>query len=214
MTSGGGMIQLAMAWGTLALALVLSGCAQATPTPAANPDALTLVAIGEDALGLARETIPDAILRQVDVSPDGGDISFRFTDEAAARSIDVHVPGLDVRRGDWRVVDGGLTPFIPFTGQANPGIDLRELRAGPAAVARSATSHWSGCGVRAMTLYGEAEYLAWTVFCNLPEGVVSGSVDARTGAFTPSTHPPIQPPISAPVAVPNSDTQTTPAPAK
>ena len=211
MASGGSMVQLAMAWGTLALALVLSGCAQATPTPAADPEALTLVAIGEEALGLARKTIPDAVLRQVDVSPDGGAISFRFADEAAARSIDVHVPGPDVRNGDWRVVEGGFTPFI---GQANSGIDLRELRAGPAAVARSATGHWSGCSVRAMTLYGEAEDLAWTVFCNVSEGVVSGFVDAQTGAFTPSTHPPIQSPSAAPVAVPSSDTQTTTTPAR
>ena len=209
--SGDSMVQLAMAWATLALALVLNGCAQATATSAAYPDALTLVAIGEEALGLARKTMPDALLRQVDVSPDGGAISFRFTDELAARGADVHVPSPDVRSNDWRVVDAGLTPFI---GQASLGIDLRELRAGPAAVARSATGHWSGCSVRAMTLYGDAEDLAWTVFCNLPEGVVSGYVDARTGAFTPSTHPPIQPPPSAPVAVPSSDTQTTPTPAR
>ena len=205
MTSGS-MVQLAMAWGTLALPLVLSGCAQTTPTPAADPDALTLASIGEEALGLARKTIPDAVLRQVDVSPDGGSISLRFADEVAARGIDVHVPGPDVRRGDWRV---GHVGFTPFTGEANPGINLQELRAGPAAVARSATGHWSGCGVRAMTLSGEAEDLVWTVFCNLPEGVVSGFVDARTGAFTPSTHPPIQPPSAAPTAVRSSDTQTT-----
>ena len=185
----------------LAFAMILSGCAQAAPKPAADPDALTLVAIGEEALGLARKTIPDAVLRQMDVSPDGG-ISLRFTDEATSRGIDVHVPGPAVETSDWRVVESG---FTPFEGQANPGINLRELRAGPAAVTRYATGHWSGCGVRAMTLYGDADHLAWTVFCNLPDGVVSGLVDARTGAFTPSTQPPIQPPSPAPVAVPSSD---------
>jgi hypothetical protein len=53
-----------------------------------------------------------------------------------------------------------------------------------------------------MTLYGEEDDLAWTVFCNLPEGVVSGSVDARTGVFTPSLAPPAIPPSVATVAVP------------
>ena len=169
------------------------------PTPTADPDALALVAMGEEALGLARNTVPDAVLRQVDVSPDGGSISFRFTDEAAARAIDVHVPGPDVPRDDWRVQDEGLWPGFWLAG---PGMDLRAVRAGPAAVARSATGHWSGCGVRAMTLLGEAEDLSWTVFCNLPEGVVSGWVDARTGAFTPSSAPPaIPPPSATPVAV-------------
>jgi hypothetical protein len=166
--------------------------------------------LGEEALGLARNKVPDAVLRQVDVSPDGGAMSFRFTDEAATQSIDVHVPGPDVPRDDWRLVDVDVTPLI---GQPNPGIDLRVLRAGPAAVARSATGHWSGCGVRAMTLLNDGEDLSWIVFCNLPEGVVSGWVDAQTGAFTPSSAAPAIPPPSATAAPPTPETQaaTTPA---
>ena len=56
-----------------------------------------------------------------------------------------------------------------------------------------------------MTLFGEEEDLSWIVFCNLPEGVVSGWVDVRTGAFTPSSAPPAVPP---PVATPDAVTTT------
>ena len=189
-----------MKWSLMITFLILAACgATAMPTdtpvpvPPADPDALTLVAMGEEAIGLARQTIPDAVLRQVDVSPDGGAISFRFTDEAATRTIVVHVPGLDVPMHGWRVQD---EEFTRFSGQPK-GLDLRAVHSGPAAVARSATGHWPGCTVRAMTLFGEEEDLSWIVFCNLPEGVVSGWVDVRTGAFTPSSAPPaVLPPIA------------------
>jgi hypothetical protein len=204
------MLKTGLVLGSIALLLLAACGGDSTPTPAADPDAVTLVAMGEEALGLAREAVPDAVLRQVDVSPDGGAISFRYTDEAATQTVAVHVPGPEVPRDDWSVLDEGLSPLI---GQASPGIDLRALRAGPAAVARSATGHWSGCGVRALTLYGEGEDLSWTVFCNLPEGVVSGSVDARTGEFTPSSAPPAVPPPSveadAPTPTPESQSRVT-----
>jgi len=200
------VIKTGLVLGSIPLLLLAACGGDSTPTPAADPDAVTLVAMGEEALELAREAVPDAVLRQVDVSPDRA-ISFRFTDEAATQTIAVHVPGPEVPRDDWSVLDEGLTPLI---GQASPGIDLRALRAGPAAVARSATGHWSGCGVRAMTLYGEGEDLSWTVFCNLPEGVVSGSVDARTGEFTPSSARPAVPPpsVEADALTPTPESQS------
>ena len=94
-----------MKWLLMIPPLLLAACGTTavpidTPAtvPPADPDALTLAAMGEEAIGLARQTVPDAVLRQVDVSPDGGSISFRFTDEAATRTIVVYVPALAARR--------------------------------------------------------------------------------------------------------------------
>ena len=78
-------------------------------------------------------------------------------------------------------------------------MDLRSLRIGPASVVRAATGHWPDCGIRGISLHGQGDDLVWYVFCNLPEGVVSGTVDGQSGVFTPSLAPPaIVPPTATP----------------
>ena len=69
-------------------------------------------------------------------------------------------------------------------------MDISPLRIGPAAVAKAATQHWNGCPVRGLTLAGEGGQLTWYIFCNMPEGVVSGIMDGVAGEFVPSLAPP------------------------
>ena len=74
------------------------------------------------------------------------------------------------------------------------------MRIGPAAVVKAATQHWNGCPVRGLSLHGEEAQLVWYIFCNLPEGVVYGTMDGVTGEFVPSLAPPaIVPPTATKV---------------
>ena len=81
------VIKTGLVLGSIALLLLAACGGESTPTTGADADAVTLVAMGQEALGLARKIVPDAVLRQVDVSPDGGAISFRYTDEAATQTV-------------------------------------------------------------------------------------------------------------------------------
>ena len=81
------MLKTGLVLGSIALLLLAACGGESTPTTGADADAVTLVAMGQEALGLARKIVPDAVLRQVDVSPDGGAISFRYTDEAATQTV-------------------------------------------------------------------------------------------------------------------------------
>ena len=164
---------------------------------ARHPDAdvAALVALSEEAARRAEEEAPDAVLRQVGVSPDVGRIIFRFTDAAATKAVTVTIPELGAPPEAWSI-HMGVSPLI---GHQSPGIDLPSLRIGPASVIRAATGHWPTCGIRSIGLIGQGDDLVWHVDCNLPEGVVSGTVDGQSGAFTPSLAPPaIVPPTATP----------------
>ena len=67
---------------------------------------------------------------------------------------------------------------------------LHGLKIGPSSVVDTATKYWEGCSVTGLGLSGKGNKLVWHVFCRLPQGVVSGVVDGRTGVFTPSNVPP------------------------
>ena len=156
-------------------------------------DVAALVALSEKAARRAEEVAPDAVLRQVDVSPDVGRTIFRFTDAAATKEISVTVPEPGAPPEAWNI-HSGISPLI---GHQSLGIDLPALRIGPASVIRAATGHWPACGIRSIGLHGQGDDLVWYVFCNLPEGVVSGTVDGQSGVFTASLAPPaIAPPTA------------------
>lgn len=187
-----------MFWGGLVLiSLVLAGCTQTGDNPLPtqrppDPDAVILVDMGQDALERIRGVAASAVLRQVNVIADGGPFEFQFTDRQATREIAVTVPAGDADRGTWTV---RLPSTSKLTAHPSPGMKLDGLRVGPGAVATAATGQWDGCGIRSRSLAGEGEDLIWHVFCNLPQGVVSGTVDGRTGEFVPSDAlPAVDPP--------------------
>ena len=156
-----------------------------------------LAELGQAALVRARSVSEDAVLRQVGLASRDGPFTFRFTDAEATLAINITAPSGDVPPDQWETVHGHLTPLL---GRPNPGIDLRGLRIGPADVEQAATGHWAGCGIRGLSLMGEGEDLVWYVDCNLPQGVVSGTVDGLTGEFVPSDAPPVfAPPTATPV---------------
>ena len=188
--------------------VVLTACSEAGLAPtrdvpggrdtfdsARHPDAdvAALVALSEEVARRAEEEVPDAVLRVVDASPDAGPTIFRFTDAAATKAVTVTVPEPGAPPEAWSI-HIGISPLI---GHQSPGIDLSSLRIGPASVVEAATEHWKGCAIKGITLLGEGEKLVWYVFCNLPQGGMSGTVDARTGVFTPSLAPPARVPLIA-----------------
>lgn len=173
------------------------GLAPASPTPdvpAIDPDIAALVATSEAALPRARESFPEAVLRQLDVAADGTQFFLRFTDAAATQGVLMTVSE-EVPPADWKVV----SEWSPLLLGPQAAINLQALRVGPAAVQRAAMNHWPGCQIRGgLTLGGEADNLLWWVFCNLPEGVVGGTVNGRTSEFKPYPGPPAIPPRTAP----------------
>ena len=161
-------------------------------------DAVSLAAATLQAIDPAREVAPDAVLRQVDMNPNGGPYFFRFTDKAATLAVTITAEELVDSPDGWRVQSGHLTPLL---GHPAPNMDVRALRIGPSAVEDAALARWPGCEMRSLGLSGSSADLTWHVFCTLPEGVVSGIVDGRTGAFFASPAPAaIVPPTAVPGA--------------
>ena len=191
----------------LAALFALTACSEAGLTPtgddpgggetlvsARHPDAAALVALGEEAARRAGKEALNPVLRQVNVNPDLGSINFLFTDAAATKEVSVTVPEPGAPPESWSIRMGG----IYYLGHPSPGMDLSSLRIGPASVVQDATGHWTGCGIRGVSLIGLGDELVWHVFCNLPEGVVSGTVDGQSGVFTPSLALAIVPPVATP----------------
>ena len=182
---------------TLALFYGLSACSgeASTNQGGAEPEIAELLALADQAATLAKEVAEDAVLRQLDRGRDQVRWSFRFTDAAATRVVTVTVPAEDVPIEEWEVSTG----ISPLTGNQSLGLFLDGLQIGPATVVKAATQHWSGCPLRGLSLIGAEHQLVWYVFCNLPEGVVSGTMDGQSGVFTPSLAPPaIVPPTATP----------------
>lgn len=159
------------------------------------PNAAMLAADGGQASRLTRAAVGDAVLRQVDVNPNSGRMTFRFVGGATPQEVDVVVPSPMAPSNQWQVAQ---SPPSPLTLEARPGMDLSVLRVAPDQAVRAMTARWPDCAPRSLTLTGEREALTWYAFCGLSDGRVgSGTVDGRTGAFEPSATPPALPPPTA-----------------
>ena len=188
---------------------VLIGCAAGTPnkppdpgtqrpviSPSAgrDPDAVALETLARLAALQAQRVDPDAVLVQVSLDGTGGQRTFRFANFTTGRGIDVHWSSATGSGEEFEVV---LPDVAYYAGQPKRRIDLQALRIGHATIAQAATDHWLGCGMRSLMVTGQGDNLTWYVFCELPEGVVSATVDNRTGVFRPSAAPPVRPPPTA-----------------
>ncbi len=184
-----------------ALCLVLSiliACTSPKPLEIPDADTISLVALSEQARRIAQKEIPDAVLRQVDTGL--GKTTFRFTDKVGTKEIDITAPSPNTPPDQWTAY---VTSLSPLLGRSEPDMNIKDVRAGPSRVAQAVTAHWSGCQIRALTLYrDESENdLIWVDFCDTPQGTVSGEMVNRTGVFQPFNAPPAVVPVTA-TAVP------------
>jgi hypothetical protein len=131
-------------------------------------------------------------LRQVDTDLNITD--FQFVDKALTKVITVVVPNPKAPADKWHTTINSVSPLLS---NAEPALDLHNLRTGPERVAHAISAHWPGCTLRGILLYREDDRLTWLAFCNTPEGVVSGSMDGKTGIFAPSEAPPAPIPATA-----------------
>ena len=182
----------------LAFVFVLSDCTGSSTATERDPDAATLENMSELAIMRAREIAPDAVLRQLGLAGPNSKVTFRLTDIALTQAISLTADMLGPSPVPFELVLNDVSPLLCCQ---HPGISLRFLQVGPAAVIKTASRHWQDCQPRGLTLSGRDDDLVWYIFCNVPEGVVSGTVDGSTGAFTPSLAPPARPPAIA-TAVP------------
>lgn len=174
-------------WVALVSAFI-AGCGSVESPTVPEADALEIVALADDARSLVREMVSESVLRQLNISTDS--ITFRFTDAAATKGINVFA-GVGESPEQWRVV---VVEVSPLLGHPTTGLDLAALMIGPESVLALARNHWPDGDLRANTLTGDGRDLVWNVSWNLPAGVVSAWVDAVTGEFTPSEAPPVIPP--------------------
>jgi len=206
-----------------AVALLLAACSGGSPavTPTAalsatatvrrgpDQDAIELAGIAGTAVKKAQEIIPSAVLHQVDVGPVTRTLVFRFTDAAATEELTMTASSPDLPPDRWKV-DRGASPLV---GTKEPGIDLQAWRTGPGAVTRAAQAQWPGCRVADLAFLSFNGDLTWVVFCDLPSGTVSGTLDNRTGVFKANPAPPAPQPLTATPKPPASATPTpTPSP--
>lgn len=178
------------------LAGVLSGCAGApappTPTPSPDPEVAGLVALTDQAAALAGRAAGEAV-RVLQLDTDRTWIAWRFMDLDVEQEVSVRAPDWQAAPDTWTVT---VTPVL----KPHAGLDLRGLHVGPERVGAAALAHWPDCAAPTFTLFGMGVDLEWTVFCRVPAGTVTGTMDAAGGDFVPSAAPPIPlPPTAGPV---------------
>ncbi len=182
---------------TLIAAFACSGGASDAPARTPDDDAVSLSKMAATAKQLVRDSLPDPVLRQVSIGPQGEINTFRFTDpKAIVASYMVVVPGAESSPGQSFVVREDPSPLLNVD-HPLPELELSALVVGPARVASAATGHWQGCQVRNMILIVWDKALTWYVYCETAQGVVSGTVSGINGAFVPSKAPPVIAPATA-----------------
>ncbi|MBW7881660.1 MAG: hypothetical protein H3C34_03315 [Caldilineaceae bacterium] len=124
------------------------------PTCVAGPsnadpdsDAISLVAMGEQAMQIVQANVADAVLRQIDTGINK--TVFHFTDGAATTVTQIVVPTAETPPDKWIVEDHLISPLVSHSERS---LNLQSLEIGPHRVARAITAHWPGCVVRRITL--------------------------------------------------------------
>jgi len=178
--------------GSMLLALITLGaviaCGGGVSKEVDALDVVILRRLANQAMTSLRARMPDAVLAQIDVNPETGAVNFRIVNGDSTFGADVVVPSPDIPVGEWQVL---LGQYSPLSGVPHKNIDLRTVVATPGDVLRAAFEEWPGCKPRGVTLVesdGVAQW--WYVFCEVKEGIVSGSMDSATGEFFPSDAPP------------------------
>ena len=109
------------------------------------PDAGSLTKLSQQAKQLALRTTSDPVLRQVNVNPTSGELSFHFADAQATFEVQVLLPSPSTPSDRWQVSRPDVSLLV---GHARPGMDLQSLRIGPAGAVGAMTLQWPGCTPR------------------------------------------------------------------
>lgn len=169
--------------------VLIAGCSSPSTEP--DAEALALREMAEKALAVSG--IDEPVLRQISVNPTTGRHDFAVTDKEATFGVQIFIDTPDQPPNEWRTVP---LEFIRY--QANASLDVDSVIMGATSAMGNATEHWPGCVPRGQSIVGSAKGNTWWyVFCDLPEGTVSGLVNAETGEFTPSGAPPAIGPVTA-----------------
>ena len=170
------------------------GCSSSSTEP--DADALTLREMAGEALavsGIDEPVLRQVWVNQVAINPFAGTHGFAITNEKATVGVNISAKTPDQPPNEWRRVSPEFIRYL-----ADVSLDLELMNVGPAAAMGAMADHWPGCVPRGQTIVGTAEgNTQWILFCDLPEGTVSGWVDAETGEFTPSDAPPEIGPVTA-----------------
>ena len=140
----------------------------------ADDDAIRLAEEANRAITRASELIDNPVLRQISLSQLNGGIYFRFTDPAATVGVEVIAESPALPATEWQIRN---TEFVRY--EPGPGLDFSSVMVGAQAVHDIASDQWPACDLRSMSLASAEPEPVWYVFCNLPEGVVSGTVNAQ-----------------------------------
>jgi hypothetical protein len=182
----------------LLAAVFLIACGSGEPLAqnraVADADVREITALAEQARSLIDKSIPDSVLRQLDMSYE--DFTFRFSDSEAMNGVVVFAT-VGMKPEAWKVVDESPARYRPSTS----GVALENLLVGTESIVALARDHWNEGELSGATLGGEGADLTWHVFWDLPVGNVSATINAITGEFTASNAPPSRP---APTAFPAS----------
>lgn len=169
--------------------VLVIGCSGSPAEP--DPDALVLRNMA--GMALIASGIEGAVLRQISVNPATGSLGFAVTDKDATVGVELWADTPGQPPNEWRK---STLEFIRY--KADVSLDIDSVIQGATSAMGAATDHWPGCVPRGQTVVESAEGNTWWyVFCDLPEGTVSGLVDAETGEFTPSGAPPAVAPVTA-----------------
>jgi hypothetical protein len=143
-------------------------------------DATALAQIATTATSRARETAPDAALRQIDLDTKTAQLIFRFTDARPSREITVAGAGtVESPPIQWRVASTTVSPLVSAP---RPALKLEALQVGPASAARALRDARSDARERTLTLVQEGADPSWIVFGDVAEGTISGRLTA-SGSF-------------------------------
>jgi hypothetical protein len=116
-----------------------------------DDDAVALALMSDRAGRRARRVARDAVLREVDVYPTTGRITFRFADATATHDFAVAAPGLTAPEEQWEV-SRSAPGYLVLLGHPLPGLDLGALRVGPERAARAVAAYRSDWVPQALVL--------------------------------------------------------------
>lgn len=176
----------------------LAGVATAAPS-AASSDIDTLRALSEAAEQRAHAVDPGATLRQIDIDWDSKRHTLRYTNADSTGEIAVTVTAPGAADEQWSVSGPAATPLAaPGSRDPIPPLYLSALRVSPAEAARAVADFRADCRMKTLTLANGGSDPVWSVFCDVPEGRLMGTVSNQTAAFQlAGSGQPMSPPATA-----------------
>jgi len=178
------------------------GCSDSAMEP--DSEALAIRDMAESALeisGIDEPVLRQIFVNQVATNPFAGSHGFAVTNKDATIGVQISVDDPDQPSEEWRMTSLDFPNRYQGDGLY---VDIEALNVGAVAAMAAITQHWPGCVPRSQMVAWSNDGddgNDWYLFCDIPEGTVSGFVDTAAGAFTPSDTPPaVAPGVATPLA--------------